>query len=744
MIANATRSSVNRLLLPILLLGLLPMPASSQGQGPAIFASAPFAALWARTDWPVSTGSVKRTWFWGPQPNTGGLVEEYKEGVGGKRTVQYFDKSRMEINDPAADPNSPFYVTNGLLTVELISGRMQTGNNSFTTRQPSRINVTGDAGDTLAPTYADLSGVSNALQERRDPRRTGQPATATLSKDGKVGSDPSKASVPGVAIAYYEETTGHNIPQVMWDFLNSSGPVSVDGKTIQARLIEPWFYASGLPISDPYWIKATIAGKATDVLLQAYERRVLTYVPTNPEGFKVEMGNIGQHYYQWRYSQGGTPVPAPTQAVTATATPAPLPTTLSRFAVDLNGDFTPATLDKVKAAGAGAVRIWVSWSGIQANKVPPEQFQWSTYDEAFKATGDRGLQVIALIEDCPAWACSRRTGPIRGEHVGGFVEFMAAMSARYGKPPYNVHYWEFWNEPDSTSTGEIKYNWGTYGARYAAMLKAVRPAMRAADPAAQLVLGGVAYDNFQESGGPFYRKFVDDLLDAGGGQYLDAFNFHYYVQNIHWCSFTEKLGELRGKLTSRGLNIPIISTETGFTSDTKFGSNDDMQSLYVAQVYAQSAGEGMLSTTWFLAKDFPSDNPAWGIFQKSGLLTQDGAPKPSHQAYRAAVEQIGQRPASRRLGAADGVAGDMRGYEFGADAAHAGPLWVVWAWDLSTNASGCGTAPAPRDFIIPGRLASNLKRALDIYGQPLSTRTRGDGSVALSLDARPVYLEWAR
>jgi hypothetical protein len=321
---------------------------------------------------------------------------------------------------------------------------------------------------------------------------------------------------------------------------------------------------------------------------------------------------------------------------------------------------------------------------------------------------------------------------------------MGALAARYGKAPYNAHHWEFWNEPDSTSTGEIKYNWGTYGARYAAMLKAVRPAMKAADPEARLVLGGVAYDNFQESGGPFYRRFVDDVLDAGGGQYLDALNFHYYVQNVHWCSFTEKLDELRGKLKAHNVNIPIISTETGFTSDTKFGSNNDMQSLYVAQAYAQTAGEGMLSTTWFRAKDAPSDNPAWGIFQKSGLLDESGAPKPSHQAYRSAVAQIGQRPASRRLGVNDGVAGDMRGYEFAADATHAGPLWVVWAWDLSTNAEGCGTAPAPRDYIIPGRLAPNFKRALDMYGQPITTRTRGDGGIALSLDAKPVYLEWAR
>ena len=32
-----------------------------------------------------------------------------------------------------------------------------------------------------------------------------------------------------------------------------------------------------------------------------FERRVLTYTPSNPAPFKVEMGNVGQHYLAWRY-----------------------------------------------------------------------------------------------------------------------------------------------------------------------------------------------------------------------------------------------------------------------------------------------------------------------------------------------------------------------------------------------------------------------------------------------------------
>jgi hypothetical protein len=38
---------------------------------------------------------------------------------------------------------------------------------------------------------------------------------------------------------------------------------------------------------------------------QLYERRVVTYTPSNPAEFRVEMGNVGQHYFQWRYPHLG-------------------------------------------------------------------------------------------------------------------------------------------------------------------------------------------------------------------------------------------------------------------------------------------------------------------------------------------------------------------------------------------------------------------------------------------------------
>ena len=52
----------------------------------------------------------------------------------------------MEINNPNGNPADPFYVTNGLLVVEMISGNMQTGANSFSPLSPSDVQIAGDAG----------------------------------------------------------------------------------------------------------------------------------------------------------------------------------------------------------------------------------------------------------------------------------------------------------------------------------------------------------------------------------------------------------------------------------------------------------------------------------------------------------------------------------------------------------------------------------------------------------------------
>ena len=87
---------------------------------------------------------VGRSWLWGPQPNYLGL-EAYADTPGGARLVQYYDKSRMEVTNPGAAHDS-WYVTNGLLVVEMVTGWIQVGDNLFEPRPAAYEAVAGAPG----------------------------------------------------------------------------------------------------------------------------------------------------------------------------------------------------------------------------------------------------------------------------------------------------------------------------------------------------------------------------------------------------------------------------------------------------------------------------------------------------------------------------------------------------------------------------------------------------------------------
>jgi hypothetical protein len=254
------------------------------------FADPAFRAVWEKSDKAVAEGQVARPWLWGDAPFA--TQQEAYDEAGGTRLVQYFDKSRMELTKPFADKNSPYYVTNGLLTKELVSGQMQVGDNRYQEGLAAEIPVAGDGDNNPnCPTYATFgrSGlVSLVAGTARAQDATGQPVTATMNRAGQVGR---LQSLPeAVSNAYYSPELGHNIPDVFWNWLRG--------------LNTDWLFAMGYPISEAYWSQVQVGGETKQVLIQLFERRVLTFTPDNAPAWKVEMGNIGRHYYQWRYGDG--------------------------------------------------------------------------------------------------------------------------------------------------------------------------------------------------------------------------------------------------------------------------------------------------------------------------------------------------------------------------------------------------------------------------------------------------------
>ena len=272
-----------------------------------IAAEEAFYNTWARTDLPVVDGAADRTWMWGLTPNTSVIAEPYAEHPAGERPVQYFDKARMEVNDPniPADQIVLWYVTNGLMVVELVSGMMQVGQSDFEERTPAEVNIVGDQGDSNGPTYADI----DQLGLRDLPaQEVGATITDTYTPDGETSSD-SRYEVYGATAAHRVEAPGidHTVASVFWEFMNSEGVVYDGVENVTDRLFIDPFYATGFPITGAFWSSVEVGGVSQDVLWQCFERRCLTYTPENEPGWQVEAGNVGLHYYEWRYDE----VPAP-------------------------------------------------------------------------------------------------------------------------------------------------------------------------------------------------------------------------------------------------------------------------------------------------------------------------------------------------------------------------------------------------------------------------------------------------
>jgi hypothetical protein len=281
------------LLLPVVLLLqalALSMPGgTARAEG---FSDPAFQQQWKLTDEAVATGKTSRTYFWGPQPFAH-TAEVYAESPNnGQRQVQYFDKARMELTKKTGQNAS--LVTNGLLTVELVTGQLQVGDNQFVTRSPAVNPVAGDqVGNDKTPNYASFNqgklafGVPGAV---KSADRTGQAVAEAVDRNGTV-TTLSSAPVSLKYARYFNET-GHNVADVFNKFFQSD-PLGESN----------WLAVMGYPITEAFWARdqVVVGGKSQDVLIQLFQRRALTYTPSNPAGFQVEMGNIGQHYYVWRY-----------------------------------------------------------------------------------------------------------------------------------------------------------------------------------------------------------------------------------------------------------------------------------------------------------------------------------------------------------------------------------------------------------------------------------------------------------
>jgi hypothetical protein len=150
-----------------------------------------------------------------------------------------------------------------------------------------------------------------------------------------------------------------------------------------------------------------------------------------------------------------------------------------------------------------------------------------------------------------------------------------------------VRYWQCDNEPSNTNL-----LWAGTAAEYVEQLTTFYRAVKDADPAAAVVLGGCGYDVFSSEPGSAPRLFFDHLAAAGRDAF-DLFSVHLYGDV---ASVPAYLDQARDLMRSHGYLKPVVVGEHGGPQPFEFPeAMAVMQQVFAAAFSqpppAQSTGE---------------------------------------------------------------------------------------------------------------------------------------------------------
>jgi hypothetical protein len=230
------------------------------------------------------------------------------------------------------------------------------------------------------------------------------------------------------------------------------------------------------------------------------------------------------------------------------------------------GEFVP----QARALGVGLVRAYLYWSQVEPK---PGRYDWAVVDALLnQLDGDEEVW-ITLCSSSP-WGTRISTdfqpqSPAYDQHAyGGFVRQVVRHCGG------RVRYWQCNNEPSNTDL-----LWSGTAAEYVEQLETFYRAVKEADPAAAVVLGGCGYDVFSsEPGGPA-RQFFDHVTGTGRDAF-DLFSAHLYGDP---ASVPDYLDTARGFMRAHGYLKPVIVGEHAGPQPFEFpGAVTVMQQVFTA------------------------------------------------------------------------------------------------------------------------------------------------------------------
>jgi len=243
--------------------------------------------------------------------------------------------------------------------------------------------------------------------------------------------------------------------------------------------------------------------------------------------------------------------------------------------------------------------------------------------------------VIVDVVDTPSWETGSSDEHTPPANPNDYAAFVGSLAERWGS---RVAAYEIWNEEDSTT-------WWTGApnpAAYTQLLKATYPVVKAAEPRATVVLGGLTGNDY---------PFLEGVYAAGGKGSFDAVGVHTDTacNILSPYEFLRGLGgrmipdsflayrEVHAVMLANGDQSPIWMTELGwrttsatcqegvFAGQKAGGVSEAQQARYLAQAYHCLSQDPYVKVAlWFDLQDEGS--------VLSGLLRSDGSHKPSFTA----------------------------------------------------------------------------------------------------------------
>jgi hypothetical protein len=310
---------------------------------------------------------------------------------------------------------------------------------------------------------------------------------------------------------------------------------------------------------------------------------------------------------------------------------------------DLTGETAKvqaSQLAAMKAVGITSVRLDASWNMVQHDG--PGEFYWTLLDQAVRSARAAGMSVDLIIDGCPPWAALPGTSGDPSPQPASSAQYAtwaAEVAARYA--PKGVNMFEIWNEPNNVLFWQPAPN----PSAYTADLVAAYAAIKAVDPSAFVISGGlapVATDATDSSPIDFLRAMYAD----GAKGSFDALGYHPYSYPAlpdtyepwsGWSQMAQTRPSIRSVMTSHGDGgKPIWITEVGAPSSGPDGVGAAAQAAEFTQAIAAAKATtwigGFYLYTWQDAGTNPSDNGDW-----FGLLQAGGSPKSAYRALAAAI-----------------------------------------------------------------------------------------------------------